>query len=158
MLIYLCLCLWLSRSWATEEQVSASFTISLSLRNRLFSGYFLSSASSSNTFSSIRSENRDERALWGRVTLSMRACVVYVNACNNYLSCFSDQLTVPHWPFWPRCRRTGHGTLHHTAWQGTPPHHTGTYKHTQLQNMWVWHRHELRPIHYLVWTGYTSFT
>lgn len=71
-LIYLCLCLWLSRSWATEEQVSASFTISLSLRNRLFSGYFLSSASSSNTLSSIRS--RGEMS----VLVSMCAHVVSV--------------------------------------------------------------------------------
>lgn len=51
----LCLCFRLSSSWATEEHVSASLTISLRRRNRAFSGYFLSSASSSKTLSSIRS-------------------------------------------------------------------------------------------------------
>ena len=65
-------CLWLRSSCATEEQVSASFTSSRSWRKRLFSGYFLSSASSSITFSSIRSnqikgKDRDNNRSWIRL-------------------------------------------------------------------------------------------
>lgn len=54
-LSYLCFCFLLRSSCATEAQVSASFTASLSLRKRSFSGYFLSSASSNITLSSITS-------------------------------------------------------------------------------------------------------
>lgn len=57
-LSYLCFCFLLRSSWATEAQVSASFTASRSLRKRSFSGYFLSSASSSITLSSITSATR----------------------------------------------------------------------------------------------------
>ena len=52
---YLCFCFLLRSSWATEAQVSASFTASLSFLKRSFSGYFLSSASSSITRNSIKS-------------------------------------------------------------------------------------------------------
>lgn len=94
---YLCLCLRLSSSWATEEHVSASFTISLRRWNKAFSGYFLSSASSSNTLSSMRSKgdkkNPKNDKTWHNIKrqFTLATC----KYCASNLSCFSGQQPRP---------------------------------------------------------------
>lgn len=126
----LCLCFRLRRSCATEEHVSASLTISRRRLKRLFSGYFLSSASSSKTLSSMRSETKlmsepdgiQQRHHFNRF-MFCDCNKLYIN-----LSYFSGLQPKPPWPSLSTHRTTGLSSWPHKALKETPPDRSDTCK------------------------------